>query len=162
MAVGLNGELGKENKLLDHVPEDLKYFKSETMGLPVVMGSKTFFGLPKVLKGKGLPGRSNIILTRQGAQGNLIDSPVNFINSVHEIKELLQAGSYCVIGGAEVYAQFEHLADEVHVTRLNKRYRDADVFYNTSYLDDESKWKLKHVVKLTDKIHVDVYKNICK
>ena len=63
VAIGKNGAIGKDGKLPWHIPEDLKRFKALTMGHPVVMGRKTFDSIVAVL-GKPLPGRTNIVITR--------------------------------------------------------------------------------------------------
>ena len=59
-AVGKNLELGKDNKLLWHLPEDLQFFKEQTMGKPIIMGKKTLDSLPRLL-----PGRLHLVLTHQ-------------------------------------------------------------------------------------------------
>ena len=61
VAVARNGVIGGQNKMLWHVPEDFRHFKTVTMGLPVVMGRKTFESI-----GRPLPGRRNVVLTRRG------------------------------------------------------------------------------------------------
>ena len=66
-AVGKNLELGKDNKLLWHLPEDLKFFKEQTMGKPMAMGYKTFYSLRG---GKPLPGRTHIVLTSRNLEEN--------------------------------------------------------------------------------------------
>src|SRR3989344_8870706 len=64
VAIGKNRELGKDGKLLRHIPDDLKRFKELTMGHPVIMGRKTFELTLAYTQAKPLPGRTNIVVTR--------------------------------------------------------------------------------------------------
>src|SRR3989338_9478399 len=64
VAIGKNRELGKEGKLLWHIPDDLARFKRLTLGHPIIMGRKTFESILGYTQGKPLPGRTNIVVTR--------------------------------------------------------------------------------------------------
>ncbi len=100
VAAAENNAIGKNNDMLWHLPNDLKYFKNITWGLPVLMGRKTFesFG-----NGKPLPGRANIILTRKKnyqPQGTVVVRNLEdafFFVTENDFKELM------VIGGGEIY-----------------------------------------------------------
>jgi dihydrofolate reductase len=123
VAAANNNVIGRNNELPWHLPQDLKYFKSVTLGKPVIMGRKTFESI-----GKPLPGRTNIVITRQSDwqhAGVLVASSVkdavalaeNFRNELGQTAEEIM-----VIGGAEIYRSALPLADKVYLTRI-----DADV-----------------------------------
>jgi dihydrofolate reductase len=109
-----NGVIGKDGTMPWHLPEDMAHFKQLTLGCPVIMGRKTWDSLPP--KFRPLPGRTNIVITRQGnwqAEG---------AQRAASLKEALQiAGSppeVWVIGGAQIYAQAEPLASRIEVTEI--------------------------------------------
>ena len=114
-----NGVIGKDGGLPWYIPNDLKHFKAKTMGLPMIMGRKTFESFQGPLKG-----RRNIVLTRDcrwQAEGAEV---------VHSVKEALDlvAGAECsVIGGAEIYALFEPYAERIELTEVHGEF-DGDTF----------------------------------
>ncbi|MCZ7648499.1 MAG: dihydrofolate reductase [Planctomycetota bacterium] len=111
-AVSTNGVIGVENRLPWKLPGDLKRFKALTMGHPVVMGRKTWASI-----GRLLPGRENVILTRDPA---FKLAGATICRSPEEALEKLQdAGEIFVIGGAEVYAQFLPRADRLYLTLVH-------------------------------------------
>ncbi len=121
-----NGVIGKDNTLPWHLPEDLAHFKQTTLGQPVVMGRKTWESLPP--KFRPLPGRTNIVVTRQTnwlAEGAVI---------AHSIEEAVQQcptdSQIWVIGGAEVYAQAMPLAECAVVTEIDADF-EGDAFAPT-------------------------------
>ena len=121
-----NGVIGKDNALPWHLPEDLAHFKQTTLGQPVVMGRKTWESLPP--KFRPLPGRTNIVVTRQAdwqAEGAVV---------AHSIEEAIQdypaETPVWVIGGAEMYAQAMPLASRVVVTEINADF-EGDAFAPT-------------------------------
>lgn len=112
VAVADNGVIGRENGLPWHLPEDLKRFKRLTLGKPVVMGRKTFESI-----GRPLPGRHNIVVTRDPEywrEGvtvvNDVDAAVRAAGDVEEIM---------IIGGAELFRLFLPRAGRVHLTRVH-------------------------------------------
>ena len=110
-AVGRNRVIGKNNQMPWHLPADLKYFKSITMGKPIVMGRKTFESL-----GRPLPGRDNIILTRNTtyqAEGCQVIHHVDELTSVTDAEEVM------IIGGAEIYAAFLPVASHLYLTEVS-------------------------------------------
>lgn len=138
-AAAENNAIGKDNKMLWRLPNDLKYFKNITWGLPVLMGRKTFdsFG-----GGKPLPGRANIILTRKKdyhPEGvvvvNSLDNAFFFVNA-NDFNELM------VIGGGELYNMMLPKADTIYLTRVHHSFTDADAFFPSI---DEKKWERKSV-----------------
>ena len=118
-----NGVIGKENALPWHLPEDLAHFKQTTMGCPVIMGRKTWDSLPP--RFRPLPGRINVVLTRQASWGENGSKPF------HNLREALlfceQFQHVWVIGGAELYSQALPLASSAVVTEINADY-DGDAF----------------------------------
>jgi dihydrofolate reductase len=111
-AMAADRVIGIENRLPWHLPEDLKHFKSVTLGKPVVMGRKTFESI-----GRPLPGRRNIVVTRQSgwrAEGvecaNGVDAALRLAGDVDEV---------CLIGGAELYAQALAQADRLLLTEID-------------------------------------------
>ncbi|WP_404371882.1 dihydrofolate reductase [Sphingomonas sp. MMS24-J45] len=106
-----NGVIGRDGKLPWHLPADLKRFKALTMGQPMVMGRKTFESFPAPL-----PGRRHIVLTRDA--GWSADG-AEVAHSVEAALALAGDGDVAVIGGAEVFALFEPLADRVELTEVH-------------------------------------------
>lgn len=121
-AVGANFELGKGNDLLWHLPEDFKFFKKVTMGAPIVMGRKTFESI-----GKPLPGRKNIVLTRDDSwkyEGvEVYPSIDSFIDAMDKSVE------HFFIGGAEIYKQFLPVLSALYLTHVDASFSDADAFF---------------------------------
>jgi len=120
-AIGKNGELGKDNDLIWHLPNDLKRFKKVTDGHHIIMGRKTFESL-----GKPLPNRTTIIITRNhnyNVGGCII---------VNSLEEALKAASPdpnpYILGGAEIYKQAMKIADYLDLTLVEATF-DADAFF---------------------------------
>ena len=119
VAVGYNNEIGKDNKLLWDIPEDLKHFRETTTGKTVVMGRKTFESI-----GKPLPNRKNIVLTRNinpNIKGCYQTSNINDILKLEE--------DVFIIGGSQIYELFMPYADELIVTHVAEVFDDADSFF---------------------------------
>lgn len=115
------GGIGLEGDLPWRLPEDLKRFKALTMGKPIVMGRKTYDSI-----GRPLPGRQNIVITRQPG---LVAPGCTVVGSLADA--LAAAGNapeVCVIGGAEIYRLALPLAQVIHLTRVHDRV-DADTFF---------------------------------
>ncbi len=112
VAMDPNRLIGANGALPWHLPEDLKFFKRTTLGHPVLMGRKTFESI-----GKPLPGRSNIVLTRDR---NWSHEGVALIHEPVEIEKM--AGRIFIIGGAEVYKAFSGKIDEWLVSHVNQAY----------------------------------------
>jgi dihydrofolate reductase len=118
VAVAENGVIGKNNALPWHLPEDLRYFKRVTMGKPIIMGRKTFESI-----GRPLPGRTNIVITRNTA---LQAEGVKVVYSLDEALELAAsialldgAQEAVVIGGAQIYREAIPVADRLYVTEVH-------------------------------------------
>jgi dihydrofolate reductase len=106
-----NGVIGKEGAIPWHISADLRRFKTITMGAPMIMGRKTFDSLPGLL-----PGRRHIVLTRDTAWE---EEGAEVVHSVQEAIKIANAPHVWVIGGAEIYALFEPLADRVELTEVH-------------------------------------------
>ncbi|MDE7462379.1 MAG: dihydrofolate reductase [Muribaculaceae bacterium] len=124
VAMGDDREIGYENKLIWRISEDLKRFKALTMGHPIVMGRKTFESLPKPL-----PGRTNIVITR-----NPDYTPEGCVIA-HSIEEALELAANSeggdkifIIGGGEIYKQAFPLLNRLEITHIHEN-SDADTFF---------------------------------
>lgn len=110
-----NGVIGKDNQMPWHLPEDLAHFKRVTLGQPVIMGRKTWDSLPA--KFRPLPGRQNIVITRQSdwqAEGALR------AGSIQEAMHLCgDAPDAWIMGGAEIYRLAEPMANTAVVTEID-------------------------------------------
>jgi dihydrofolate reductase len=123
-AVGRHGELGKNNQLLWHLPQDMAHFKETTRGATVVMGRKTWESIPP--KFRPLPGRRNIVISHQS---NFQASGAQVVGSVQAALDALQPEEKTfVIGGAQIYAAFLPYAQELVFTEIDQAF-DADTFF---------------------------------
>lgn len=130
-ALTLDGAIGRNGDLLYHISDDLKHFKKLTLGHPVVMGRKTFESLP----GGPLPGRRNIVVTRNG------DYRPEGVETVSSIDEAiaLTGGDCFIIGGGEIYGQAIKKADALELTVIDAVSENADTFFPVVTVAD---WKL--------------------
>jgi len=123
VAASTNNVIGKDNKLLWSLPNDMKFFKNTTWGMPVVMGRKTFESL-----GKALNGRTNIVITRQAdfaAEGVKV---VGSMDAAMVAAADADAKEIYVIGGGEIYKQALPIAHRVYITRVHTVV-DGDTFF---------------------------------
>jgi dihydrofolate reductase len=137
VAMDKNRVIGKDNQLPWHLPADLKFFKKTTMGHPIVMGRKTHESI-----GKPLPGRENIIVTRNKQyqpEGCMV------IHSLAELKRLesKKEEEVFVIGGAEIFKTIFPIADRLYITMI------AHEFAGDTYFPEfnESDWNLVSIAK---------------
>lgn len=123
--VDSNNGIGKQNKLLVQLPEDMARFKGLTMGKAVIMGRKTWESIPE--KYRPLPGRYNIVLSRS----MIVHMP--YLKIVDSFEDALQEADGCedvyVIGGQQVYEEALPLANQLDITRLVNASYDADAFF---------------------------------
>ncbi len=124
-AVGKNLELGKDNKLIWHLKEDMKFFKEQTMGKPIVMGRKTLESLPKLL-----PGRKHIVLTRQNID---LNPEILVFHTKEEVLKYIEeyGKEVMIIGGASIYKEFLDVADKLVLTEINAEDKEADAYFPT-------------------------------
>jgi dihydrofolate reductase len=120
-AAAENNTLGKDNRLLWHLPDDFKRFKQLTTGHYIIMGRKTFESLPHLL-----PNRTHVIITRQedfkAENCIVVDSIENALAVVPENED-----SY-VIGGGEIYALALPFTEKIELTRVSHNF-DGDTFF---------------------------------
>lgn len=118
-----NNVIGKDNKLLWHLPNDLRFFKNTTWAMPVIMGRKTFDSM-----GKPLTGRTNIVITRQAGW-----KPAG-VKVVQNMEEAITEASHTdareafVIGGGEIFKQSMPLAHKIYMTRIHATL-EGDTFF---------------------------------
>lgn len=133
LAVGSNNELGKDNKLPWHLPNDLKHFRKITGLMPMIMGRETFEALPGVL-----PGREHIVLTRN-KEYHVYHPKVTVVHSVDEIlKNLDPDRDYSVIGGKQIFQLFMPYIQKIYLTRIDETF-DADTYFDEP---DPKEWDL--------------------
>lgn len=135
VATDENWVIGLDNKMPWHLPADLKYFKNVTMNKPVIMGRKTFESI-----GKPLPGRKNIVITRQK------DWCADGVTIAASFDEALQFGAsfalndkseeVMVIGGAQIYKEALPKAQRVYLTRIHAKFVGDTAFPEL----DENEW----------------------
>lgn len=146
VAVGANGAIGKENKMLWHIPEDFKYFKETTMGKPMIMGRKTFDSI-----GRPLPGRLTIVITRDE------NWSYDGVKVVHDLDSALAAAfaeaeaknaeEVMVVGGAQIYQQAMERTDRIYYTEVHQSYQcdarfpalDKEIWQEVSREDHQAK-----------------------
>jgi dihydrofolate reductase len=121
-----NGVIGTNGTLPWHLPEDLAHFKRTTLGCPVIMGRKTWDSLPP--KFRPLPGRTNIVITRQANWNEIGAQPSQSLREALQLCE--RAADAWVIGGAQLYALAEPLATSAVVTEINQEF-EGDAFAPT-------------------------------
>lgn len=124
VAASDNHAIGKDNQLLWHLPKDMRFFKNTTWALPILMGRKTF----ESLGNKVLPGRMNIIITRQA---NKEYEGAKVVTSLEQAIELAKQNDYkelMVIGGGEIYQMAIPLADTIYLTRVHTSI-DGDTYF---------------------------------
>jgi dihydrofolate reductase len=130
-ATSLNNALGKDNKIIWHLPDDFKRFKELTSGHYIIMGRKTFESFPKPL-----PNRTHVVITRQknyNPEGCIV------VNSIEEAFSICPKNEDSfLIGGAEIYELGLPYVDKIELTLIND-YFEADAFLPKI---DFSKWEL--------------------
>jgi dihydrofolate reductase len=132
VAMDENRVIGKDNELPWHLPEDLKFFKRTTMGHPIAMGRKTHESIGRVL-----PGRENIVITRQ------LDYKSNNATVFYPMEEFVE---YCrkqddeifVIGGAEIFKETFAYADRLYITHIYEEF-EGDTYFPEF---NETEWEL--------------------
>lgn len=141
VATSLNHAIGKDNQLLWHLPADLKFFKTTTMGCPVIMGRKTFQSI-----GRTLPGRQNVVITRDKNFNADKQFDLTVVGSIDEALVKLHAeNEVFIIGGGEIYKQSIDSVDTIYITLVHTVI-DGDVYFPEI---DKSKfdlvWEEKHL-----------------
>ena len=120
-AIGKNNELGKNNDLIWHFKQDMKFFRDTTTGNTVVMGRKTFESLPHAL-----PNRRNIVIS---SNPDYIAEGAQLVTSVEKAIEITKDDTVFVIGGGKIYDAFIDIADKLYLTEIEDSCDDADVYF---------------------------------
>jgi dihydrofolate reductase len=138
VAMDTNGVIGRDNGLPWHLPADLQHFKQTTMGKPILMGRKTYESI-----GRPLPGRTNIVITRDTgyrAEGCVV---VNSIDAALDVAG--EQDELMVIGGADFYRQVMPLTDTVYLTRIHETFSGDTCFPELNAADWQEVERSDHV-----------------
>ena len=119
-AIGKNNELGLNNDLIWHLPNDLKYFKEKTMNQTIVMGYNTFVSLGRVL-----PNRKHVVLTFEKVR---LPLDVIQFNNLEDLNNYIKDKDVFIIGGASMYKQFIDKADKLYLTEIDDTH-EADIYF---------------------------------
>lgn len=144
VAASNNNGIGKNNQLLWHLPRDLQYFKQQTWAMPVLMGRRTF----ESVGSKPLPGRVNIILTRQ--VGLKLGDGIIVVQSLEQAIQYCRENKYrqlFIAGGGEIYQQTFKESHTIFFTRVDTTI-EADTFYPT--INPDEWWLLEEQVFPSD------------
>jgi dihydrofolate reductase len=143
-AMANNRVIGKDNQMPWHLPADLKHFKKVTLGKPVIMGRKTYQSI-----GKALPGRRNIVISRQGVA---LSADADWVQSIEQALALVQdEAEVMIIGGAEIYRQVLPMADRLYITDI-----DLTPFSLTTRLQPAGMKQHQNLIKLIHKIPIPI------
>lgn len=123
VAIADNNAIGKDNALLWHISEDMRFFRRTTLGSPVIMGRKTFESI-----GRALPGRVNVVISRGFSTGEEVEV-VGSLEQAYEVAESTNLEKCFVMGGGQIYAQALPTADRLVVTHVHTVIEDADTFF---------------------------------
>lgn len=134
--IGFNGEL------LEHIPEDLKYFKELTINNIVVMGRKTWDSLPK----KPLPNRLNIVICHTDLisyHGGAVFCNLEDLISMMKFSQEKDMRQWFIIGGGTIYEQLLPYCDKIYVTKIYKSHQKIDTYFPN--LNNFKEWKGKPI-----------------
>ncbi len=119
-AIGKNNELGLNNDLIWHLPNDLKFFKEKTLNQNIVMGYNTFVSLGRIL-----PNRKHIVLSFEKVR---LPLEVIQFNNLEDLNNYIKDKDVFIIGGASMYKQFIDKADRLYLTEIDDNHK-ADVYF---------------------------------
>ena len=120
-AVALNGVIGRDNGLPWRLPSDLKWFKSITMGKPIIMGRRTHESI-----GRALPGRHNIVVTRNTGYRSAGCTIVHSVNDA--LESAGRSGEVVIIGGAQLYRELFPRAGRLYLTLIDREF-EGDTYF---------------------------------
>ena len=142
LAIGKNGELGKDNKLLWHIPEELKKFQKLTKGKCLFMGRNTFDSILSYNK-KPLQDRISIVLTSKDLdESEIVQKVSSFEEAIDNVERLTD--ELIIIGGASVYDEFFDSVSQIYLTVVDKEFNDADAFFKKDLSDFKVVKEEKH------------------
>ena len=150
VAVDNNWGIGFNGDLLEHIPEDLEYFKQLTTGNIIIMGRKTWESLPK----KPLPKRRNLVITSNPDNYNNTNE-VNFFTlsqiKVSLLKDKDKNLNFFVIGGGQIYKELLPICDRVYVTKIFKDHANVDTYFpNIELMDNWSCMEQSEIKQYND------------
>ena len=123
VAIARNNVIGKDNKLIWHLPADKKRFKELTTGKTIIMGKNTFISLGRVL-----PNRKHIVLTKD-KEYKINNEQVELVHGIEDIKKYIEdSEEHFVIGGAAIYNLLMKYATKMYVTKINKKF-EGDTYF---------------------------------
>ena len=132
VAISENGIIGYKNRLIWHLPDDLKRFKKLTFSQAVIMGRKTFESL-----GKSLAGRKNIIISKNPEYRAKNAKVVSSLQEAFEKAQSFDVEKAFIIGGAQIYALSLALCDELNITRVHAKFTGDSLFLKINEYDWE-------------------------
>ena len=136
-AIGKNRELGKNNDLIWNLPEDLKFFKEQTVNKPIVLGKNTLDSLPKLL-----PNRLHLLLTHQDIkeqeQLKVFHTKVELLDYIKKLDEEI-----IIIGGGKIYKEFLPYATKMILTEIDEETK-ADIYFPEFKKDEWIRKELCH------------------
>lgn len=150
VAMDKNRGIGKDNKLLCHLPKDLEYFKDKTKNHAIIMGRKTFESLPKIL-----PNRLHVVISNDEEYYEKIAEKYGYENEVMTFTSIEDAIIFLkynedyygmdsfVIGGQTIYKQFMPFVDELYVTHIDESF-EADTFFPVI---NHREWEISSICK---------------
>lgn len=143
VAMDMERGIGRDNDLMWHLPDDMKFFKESTQGQIVIMGRKNYDSIPD--KYRPLPNRENVVLTRNN---NFKAEDCEVFHSLEEALDNYKnetERSVFIIGGGEIYRQSleQNVVDEMFITHINHRY-GADTFFPDF---DLKKWRVETILE---------------
>lgn len=154
VAASENNAIGLDNSLLWKLPNDMKFFKNLTWGMPVIMGRKTFASMAS----KPLPGRMNIVISRNPEALPVMENlwPASSLEQALELARSSDCREAFVIGGGDIYRQSITMADRIYMTRVHASYPDADTFFPTI---DDSLFRIENAIDMpADEKHAQAYR----
>lgn len=136
VAKSKNNVIGKDNKLIWHLPEDLKRFKTLTTGKTIIMGRKTFESLGRVL-----PNRKHVVLTKN-LEFTVDNEMVEVVHELQDLKKYIDSPEECfVIGGGIIYNMLMPYANKIYATVINENF-DGDTYFPVI---NENEWKIEKI-----------------
>jgi dihydrofolate reductase len=154
VAASENNAIGQDNALLWKLPNDMKFFKNLTWGMPVIMGRKTF----ESMASKPLPGRINIVISRTPDSLPSMENvwPASSLENAISLAQSTDCLEAFIIGGGDIYRQSTTIADRIYMTRVHASYLDADTFFPAI---DESLFRIADAVDMpADEKHAQAYR----
>lgn len=125
VAIDANNAIGKDNQMLCHLPNDLKYFKTVTSGHTVIMGRNTYYSLPN----GALPNRRNIVLSSK--KNFTLEKCEIYHNLDEALSKCAEENEVFIMGGGILYKEAINCANKLYITHIHHEFDEADVFFPT-------------------------------